>query len=344
MVKGFKGFNQDLTCEGFQYEIGKTYEYNGKIELYCTGFHFCRELNNVHTFYNLKESRICEIEANGEIIDDKTSVCSHIKIIRELSREEIAAAINTGKDNTGLFNSGDCNSGDFNSGDCNSGNFNSGDFNSRNFNSGDFNSGDCNSGNRNSGNRNSGNLNSGNRNSGDCNSGDCNSGNRNSGDCNSGDCNSGNFNNGDFNSGNFNSGDFCSCNFSSGIFMTKKITYEAFNKQLSKEEYDALIESEGFTLLCRFRLCLFKTRTTKNGQKHLACLSYKASWRVFWQTLTPMQKLTIKRIPHFDADVFYEITGISLGKLPKKKPFSSIKKAFEIIEHVLYNFRTWVLF
>ena len=249
MVKGFKGFNQDLTCRGFQYEIGKTYEYNGKIELYCTGFHFCRELNNVHTFYNLKESRICEIEANGEIIDDETSVCSHIKIIRELSCEEIAAAINTGKDNTGLFNSGDC-----------------------------------------------------------------------------------------------NSGDFCSCNFSSGIFMTKKITYEAFNKQLSKEEYDALIESEGFTLLCRFRLCLFKTRTTKNGQKHLACLSYKASWRVFWQTLTPMQKLTIKKIPHFDADVFYEITGISLGKLPKKKPFSSIKKAFEIIEHVLYNFRTWVLF
>ena len=97
--------------------------------------------------------------------------------------------------------------------------------------------------------------------------------------------------------------------------MSKKITYEAFNKQLTKEEYDALIESEGFTLLQRFRLYAFKTRTEKNGQKHLAYLSYKASWRMFWQTLTPMQKLTVKRMPHFDADVFYEITGIKLGKV-----------------------------
>ena len=95
--------------------------------------------------------------------------------------------------------------------------------------------------------------------------------------------------------------------------MSKKITYEAFNKQLTKEGYDDLIESEGFTLLQRFRLYAFKTRTEKNGQKRLAYLSYKASWRMFWQTLTPMQKLTVKRMPHFDADVFYEITGIKLG-------------------------------
>lgn len=228
MVKGFKGFNQDLTCRGFQYEIHKTYEYDGDIELCSQGFHFCRKLRDVHTFYNLKKSRICEIKADGKIIDgDKKSVCARISIIRELSREEIDAAINTGKDNTGLFNSGDYNSGDG------------------------------------------------------------------------------------------NSGDFCSCDYSSGIFMTKKITYEAFNKQLTKEEYDALIESEGFTILQRFRLYSFKTRTEKNGQKRLIHLSYKASWRIFWQSLTPMQKLTIKRMPHFDTDVFYEITGIKLGRLQK---------------------------
>jgi hypothetical protein len=100
--------------------------------------------------------------------------------------------------------------------------------------------------------------------------------------------------------------------------MTKKITYEAFNKQLTKEEYDDLIGSEGFRLLQRFRLYAFKTRTEKNGQKRLAYLSYKTSWRMFWQTLTPMQKLTVKRMPHFDADVFYEITGIKLGLSQKE--------------------------
>ena len=224
MVKGFKGFNEDLTCRGFQYEIGKTYKHNGEVELCRSGFHFCRKLKDVHHFYNLKTSRICEIEADGKIDDDGVkSVCSRMRIVREVSREEILSIINIGEKNTGLFNIGD----------------------------------------RNSGNR--------------------------------------------------NSGDFCSCDYSSGIFMTNKITYEAFNKQLTKEEYDDLIGSEGFMLLQCFRLYAFKTRTEKNGQKHLAYLSYKASWRMFWQTITPMQKLTVKRMPHFDADVFYEITGIKLG-------------------------------
>lgn len=275
MVKGYKGFKQDLTCRGFQYEIGKTYEYDGDIELCRQGFHFCRELRNVHDFYNLKQSRICEIVADGKIEDDGIkSVCSRISIVRELSREEIDAAVNTGEGNTGVFNSGDGNSGNYNSGDGNSGN----------------------------------------RNSGHGNSGDDNSGNRNSGDDNSGDDNSGHGN-----SGNYNSGNFCSCDHSSGIFMTKKITYEAFNKQLTKEEYDALIESEGFSLLQHFRLYSFKARTEKDGQKHIVHLSYKAIWRMFWQTLTPEQKLTIKRMPHFDADVFYEITGIRLGKLHREE-------------------------
>ena len=299
MVKGFKGFNEDLTCRGFQYEIGKTYKHNGEVELCRSGFHFCRKLKDVHHFYNLKTSRICEIEADGKIDDDGVkSVCSRMRIVREVSREEILSIINIGEKNTGMLNSGDRNSGNLNSGNRNSGNLNSGDLNSGRLNSGNSNSGDCNSGNSNSGDRNSGNLNSGNLNSGNSNSGRLNSGNSNSGDCNS---------------GNRNSGDFCSCDYSSGIFMTKKITYEAFNKQLTKEEYDALIESKGFTLLQRFRLYAFKTRTEKNGQKRLAYLSYKASWRMFWQTLTPMQKLTVKRMPHFDADVFYEITGIKLG-------------------------------
>ena len=46
-----------------------------------------------------------------------------------------------------------------------------------------------------------------------------------------------------------------------------------------------------------------------------------ASWRMFWQSLTTEQKLTIKRMPHFDADVFYEITGIRLGKLHRLEQY-----------------------
>ena len=95
--------------------------------------------------------------------------------------------------------------------------------------------------------------------------------------------------------------------------MTKKITYEAFNKRLTEEEFESLIYSNGFSILQRFSLYSFNVRTEKNGQKHLEHLSYKTSWRMFWQTLTPQEKLAIKRMPHFDSAVFYEITGIRLG-------------------------------
>ena len=93
MVKGFKGFNEDLTCRGFRYEIGKTYKHNGEVELCSSGFHFCRKLKDVHNFYNLKTSRICEIEADGKIDDDGIkSVCSRMRIVREVSREEYTHA------------------------------------------------------------------------------------------------------------------------------------------------------------------------------------------------------------------------------------------------------------
>ena len=39
-VKGYKVFNPDWTCSGFQYEVGKTFEHDGNIEMCGSGFHF----------------------------------------------------------------------------------------------------------------------------------------------------------------------------------------------------------------------------------------------------------------------------------------------------------------
>ncbi len=135
-MKGYKAFNKDLTCRGFQYEIGKTYTHNGKIELCESGFHFCIKCAYCFDYYP-RDARICEIEALGDIDHDECKyVTNKIKIIRELSHGEILDACNSGDRNSGNRNSGNRNSGDWNSG-----NWNSGDWNSGNWNSGYWNSG-----------------------------------------------------------------------------------------------------------------------------------------------------------------------------------------------------------
>ena len=48
-MRGYKVFNPDWTCRGFQYAVGKTFEEN-VIPLYCKrGFHFCTELKDCFT-------------------------------------------------------------------------------------------------------------------------------------------------------------------------------------------------------------------------------------------------------------------------------------------------------
>ena len=162
-----KGMNKDMTCRGFQFEVGKEYkiEHDGPLEL-CSDsvFHFCESLQNVHQFYEVddKDHRFFIVEPLGEIVTDGEKCGSdQIRIVREVTGEELDVMRGYINGNTGLFNSGDMNSGYRNSGDMNSGDMNSGYRNSGDRNSGYRNSGDGNSGDRNSGDRNSGDGNSG---------------------------------------------------------------------------------------------------------------------------------------------------------------------------------------
>lgn len=50
-LKAYKAFNSDLTCIGFQYEVGKTYRHNEALRLCEAGFHACERLVDCFTYY-----------------------------------------------------------------------------------------------------------------------------------------------------------------------------------------------------------------------------------------------------------------------------------------------------
>ena len=68
MIKGFKGFNKDLKCRDFQYQIGQTYETIEK-PVRCTsnGFHLCEDPLDTFNYYAPNTSRYCKVEGDGEV-------------------------------------------------------------------------------------------------------------------------------------------------------------------------------------------------------------------------------------------------------------------------------------
>ncbi len=129
VVKGYKAFDADLSCRGFQYEIGQEYEMEESPCTCSTGFHFCKEAADVFKFYdfNAEKTRVCEVESYGEVDEEENKCATNkIRIVREIVWEEFLSLCNSGKGNSGLGNSGNRNSGDYNSGYGNSGYGNSG--------------------------------------------------------------------------------------------------------------------------------------------------------------------------------------------------------------------------
>ena len=98
-MKAYKGLhkNEDgtLMCMDMVYKPGKTYKFDGEIELCKRGFHACHELWQTWAFYpNNGETAYYEVECGGEIIesdyDDGKFVCSEIKLVKEISMTGVA--------------------------------------------------------------------------------------------------------------------------------------------------------------------------------------------------------------------------------------------------------------
>jgi hypothetical protein len=92
-IVGYKAFNSDWTCRGFQYEVGKTYKTEKQIEVCGNGFHFCKSPLDVLGYYgDTFNQKYAEIEARGDIKEEGDKSCTaEIKIIKELTYQELHA-------------------------------------------------------------------------------------------------------------------------------------------------------------------------------------------------------------------------------------------------------------
>ena len=284
-IKGYKVFNSDWTCRGFQYEVGKIFEEDVTPSCCDRGFHFCLKASDCFNYYKFcSDNKVAEVVALGDVdyADANTKCCTNrIRIVREIPWDEVLRIVNEGKDCTGL----------------------------------------CNTGNQNTGNRNTGNRNTGNQNTGDWNTGNQNTGNRNTGDWNTGDwntgdCNTGNWNTGDWNRSSFNTGCFMTEEPKISMFnKPSEWTYQDWMQsdaryllnQISKDVVEWVYSED----MSDEEKAEHPTHETTGG--YLKVLDESECGQLWWDGLTNHQKDIIMALPNFDADVFEQCTGIKVN-------------------------------
>ena len=98
-IKGFKGFDKDLKCREYQYEVGQDFQEEGKIEACSKGFHFCENPFDVFSYYPPSVengiNRYCVVEGGGSIdkdSDDTKIACSKLHISAEIGLKGLVEA------------------------------------------------------------------------------------------------------------------------------------------------------------------------------------------------------------------------------------------------------------
>jgi hypothetical protein len=293
VVHGFKVFRPDWTCSPNgntkQYTCPGKFEEEGELDVCGHGMHFCQTAADCFNYYSFNsENKVAEVIAYGEVRTDGDKSCTDkLEIVREIPWDEVLRIVNIGKNCTGR----------------------------------------CNTGNRNTGNRNTGNRNTGNRNTGDCNTGDWNTGDCNTGDCNTGDCNTGDWNTGDWNTGDCNTGDWNKSSFNTGCFNTEEQKIMLFNKP-SDMTYREWIDSNARYLLNQIpkdvvewvyeedmtdeEKAAHPTYETTGG--YLKVLDESECGQLWWGSLSDRRKEIIKAIPNFDAEIFFQCTGVRVDE------------------------------
>jgi hypothetical protein len=308
VVHGFKVFRPDWTCSPNgntkQYTCPGKFEEEGELDVCGHGMHFCQTAADCFNYYSFNsENKVAEVIAYGDVRTEGDKSCTDkLEIVREIPWDEVLRIVNIGKNCTGRCNTGDCNTGD-----CNTGNRNTGDCNTGDCNTGNRNTGDRNTGNRNTGNRNTGDRNTGNRNTGDCNTGDWNTG-----DCNTGDCNTGDWNKSSFNTGCFNTEEQKIMLFNKPSNMTYSEWLDSDARYLLNQIPKDVVEWVYEEDMTDEEKAAHPTYETTGG--YLKVLDESECGQLWWGSLSDRRKEIIKAIPNFDAEIFFQCTGVRVDE------------------------------
>jgi len=82
-IVAYKGFDNELKCQGFEFEVGKTYKHKGKTISYKSGFDSCEYPLDVLNYYGPVNNRFAIVKASGEIIDRASKIISSTLTVKE---------------------------------------------------------------------------------------------------------------------------------------------------------------------------------------------------------------------------------------------------------------------
>ena len=278
VVHGFKVFRPDWTCSPNgntkQYTCPGKFEEEGELDVCGHGMHFCQTAADCFNYYSFNSENKV-----AEVIaygDVRTDGDKSCTDKLEIVREIPWDEV-LRIVNIGKNCTGRCNTGDWNTGDWNTGDWNTGD-----------------------------------RNTGDCNTGDWNTGNRNTGDWNTGDCNTGDWNKSSFNTGCFNTEEQKIMLFNKPSDMTYSEWLGSDARYLLNQIPKDVVEWVYEENMTDEEKAAHPTYETTGG--YLKVLDESECGQLWWGSLSDRRKEIIKAIPNFDAEIFFQCTGVRVDE------------------------------
>jgi DNA-binding transcriptional ArsR family regulator len=87
-ITAYKGFDKNLQCRGYQFEVGKTYEHTGPVVACESGFHACENPMDVWSYYDIGNgNRFAKVSVSGEISrhkDDSKIAAGRLTVTAEI--------------------------------------------------------------------------------------------------------------------------------------------------------------------------------------------------------------------------------------------------------------------